>query len=124
MSLEPACASLSQLEPASWLTECVKATSFPKLQLPSDRTKPKFENKGTRPEAMSTLTETSYLMAQLRPSRERKQKRRTKGGRVEQTNHREKPQRIERSEERESKEGMQRESPSIRKARTRMLEQT
>ena len=29
---------------------------------------------------MSTLTENSYLMAQLRPSRERKQKRRTRGG--------------------------------------------
>ena len=47
-----------------------KATSFPKLQLPSDRTRAKFENKGTLPEAMSTLTETSYLMARLRPSRE------------------------------------------------------
>ena len=28
----------------------------------------------------STLTETSYLMAQLKPSRERKQKRRTREG--------------------------------------------
>ena len=57
-----------------------KKASFPKLQLPSDKTKPTFENKSTRPEAMSTLTETSYLMAQLRPSRERKQKSRTRGG--------------------------------------------
>ena len=47
---------------------------------PSDRTKPTFEKKGTQPEAMSTLTETSYMVAQLRPSRERKKKRRTKGG--------------------------------------------
>ena len=57
-----------------------KKASFPKLQLPSDKTKPTFENKSTRPEAMSTLTETRYLMAQLRPSRERKQKRRTRAG--------------------------------------------
>ena len=28
----------------------LKTASFPKLQLPSDRTKPTFENKGTRPE--------------------------------------------------------------------------
>ena len=45
------------------------------MQLPSDKTRPTFEKKGTRPEGMSTLTETSYLVAQLRPSRDRKQEK-------------------------------------------------
>ena len=71
---------MSQLEPASWLTECVKAASFPKLQPPSDRTKPTFEKKGTQPEALSTLTETSYMVAQLRPNRERKKREEPREG--------------------------------------------
>ena len=64
----------------SWKTARFQRFRFP-VELPSDRTKPTFKKKGKRPRGMSTLTETSYLVAQLRPSRERKQKRRTKGGR-------------------------------------------
>ena len=69
---------MSQLEPASWLTECMKAASFPKLQPFSDRTKPTFEKKGTQPEALSTLTETSYMVVQTKQRKEKR--RRTKGG--------------------------------------------
>ena len=42
-------------ETHSWLDVAKTRASFPGLQLPSHSIKPTFEEKGTRPEAMSTF---------------------------------------------------------------------
>ena len=91
----------------------------------SDRTKPTFDKKGTQLEALSTLTETSYMVAQLRPNRERKKREEPREGenRVEkahgknQTRGRESrkdkgQKKAEEPQNNREKEGMQREAQS------------